>query len=506
MCSMLQNQGTPLRKVLITGASFLKCNTIYRLIDWEKFGFKAYMEPAGGMGLLKMTRIDPDILILMDNLAWTDTVRLINKFNVRNSKSEILIITDDPQWYHGEPYNGVQLLPSKGMDEQILTRALRNSGISNHTQQDVSYHQLLIGDRRQLRRIADTVDSDRVLLCRIEPETDPLKDPSLLQKMEALLEKEVPDRWFQEISGKYMLCFGILDVGIMEQLKLIHSVISSLRKKARGILGNHIAVYISDTVTKDNIIEAYLSLYNMCPYRFFITGDAVISSRLIREEFPGIPINWESVNEKYSSLLERIICSKKEEAAVILRSIFYEDIIKSGSHPAYNQIIFQIENILKCMAIIFNVSVKESNLSDTDHWNIEDALDAELDLLEKIMHEKKEEHREYSPIVTDTLLSICKHHNDQIYVGSLAQEANVSESYLSRIFKQQTGMGISKCINYMRIYMAGRDLIRNDLKISEVAEAHGFYDSKYFSKTFRQIMGYTPSEWRNMYKGDREDQ
>ncbi len=503
MGSMLQRQDKPLRKVLITGASFLKCNIIYRLIDWSRYGFKAYMEPAGGMGLLKMTRIDPDILILMDNLAWTDSIRILNKFNIKNSKAEILIITDNPSQYSDERYRGVQLLPASGMNESILVRALQNSGIPESLENN-RIGQLLIGDRRQLQRIIIGIEAERILLCRLEPENDPLKMPGVLQKMEELLEKTVPENWFQEISGRYILCFGMIEVGVVEQLRVVDKLVMDLRKRAQKILGKHIAVYMSDSTAKENAIDAYVSLYEMQPYRFFLPSDGIITPSTIRQVFTVKEIRWESVNEKYTVLIEKVICGRKEEAYVIVKSLFYDDIIKCGSHTVYIQIISQIANILKCIAILLDESCMENEVLKGEYWNVEDALNAVLDFLGNLMRTRKEEKKEYSQVVTDTLLTICQHYNDPIYVGSLAKQAGVSESYLSKLFKQQTGMGISKCINYMRIYMAGRDLIRNDTKVAAVAEAHGFYDSKYFSKMFKEIMGYTPSEWRNKYREEQE--
>ena len=34
-----------------------------------------------------------------------------------------------------------------------------------------------------------------------------------------------------------------------------------------------------------------------------------------------------------------------------------------------------------------------------------------------------------------------------------------------------------------------------DARIRDVAEHHGFSDSKYFSKVFHQVLGLTPSQW-----------
>ena len=45
------------------------------------------------------------------------------------------------------------------------------------------------------------------------------------------------------------------------------------------------------------------------------------------------------------------------------------------------------------------------------------------------------------------------------------------------------------------VYAAAAELCTGDARIRDVAEHHGFSDSKYFSKVFHQVLGLTPSQW-----------
>lgn len=100
-----------------------------------------------------------------------------------------------------------------------------------------------------------------------------------------------------------------------------------------------------------------------------------------------------------------------------------------------------------------------------------------------------------SPLVLRTLELLTQRHDQTVYVSAIAAELGVTDSHLSRSFKQQLGIGIAEYIRYVRVYAAAAELCTGDARIRDVAEHHGFSDSKYFSKVFHQVLGLTPSQW-----------
>ncbi len=88
------------------------------------------------------------------------------------------------------------------------------------------------------------------------------------------------------------------------------------------------------------------------------------------------------------------------------------------------------------------------------------------------------------------------------YVGGItieeaAEQLNISSSYLSRLFKQETGYTFVDYLTYYRIKIAV-DLLKNpSVKVYEVADLVGYSDARYFSQIFRKITGVTPKEFRD---------
>ena len=81
-------------------------------------------------------------------------------------------------------------------------------------------------------------------------------------------------------------------------------------------------------------------------------------------------------------------------------------------------------------------------------------------------------------------------------LSRLAQEVDLSPSYLSSLFARTTGMTLKQYITEARMKKAAALLKNPELKQYEVAAQVGYDDAKYFARVFRETMGMTPSEYR----------
>lgn len=81
------------------------------------------------------------------------------------------------------------------------------------------------------------------------------------------------------------------------------------------------------------------------------------------------------------------------------------------------------------------------------------------------------------------------------FPDKLAQDMCLSESQLGRKLKAMTGHTITSFVMRARLNKAKQLLSRHDRSIKEVALACGFSDLSYFSRSFRKVFGYTPSQF-----------
>ena len=74
--------------------------------------------------------------------------------------------------------------------------------------------------------------------------------------------------------------------------------------------------------------------------------------------------------------------------------------------------------------------------------------------------------------------------------------------YISKVLKDRKGTTLRQYIIAYRLKLAKKLLSESAKSVNEVAEECGFNDPSYFTKTFKNAIGMTPKEYRNLYKDD----
>ncbi len=80
-------------------------------------------------------------------------------------------------------------------------------------------------------------------------------------------------------------------------------------------------------------------------------------------------------------------------------------------------------------------------------------------------------------------------------VNVLARELSMSRPVLYRKLKQLTDLSVIELINILRLKKAAQLLAQGHTQVSQVAYQIGFSDPKYFSKSFKNYFGKSPSEY-----------
>lgn len=117
-----------------------------------------------------------------------------------------------------------------------------------------------------------------------------------------------------------------------------------------------------------------------------------------------------------------------------------------------------------------------------------------LDYTKKM--EKLHTHKINSKPVAECIDYIYNHLHTQISLTTLAGYVNVSSSYLSRLFKQETGSTLSNYIQDKKIETAKNMLLHSDYTPSEISSTLAFSSQSYFTEIFRKKTGYTPTAYR----------
>ena len=104
--------------------------------------------------------------------------------------------------------------------------------------------------------------------------------------------------------------------------------------------------------------------------------------------------------------------------------------------------------------------------------------------------------RQYSPLIQKVINQVNLHMNSDLSLKSLAAQCYISPSYLSSVFKQETGQTLTDYISGRRMDRAARLLLTTNARIAVVAEEVGILDVNYFTKMFKSATGLTPTHYR----------
>lgn len=120
------------------------------------------------------------------------------------------------------------------------------------------------------------------------------------------------------------------------------------------------------------------------------------------------------------------------------------------------------------------------------------------ELAKRVREQKDKRH-------TSSYTEQCKdyvsgHYREKIYLEDIADALGISSSYLSRLFKKETGISLQDFINDVRVEKAANLLRYSEETLPGIAEYVNFPSQSYFGKIFKQKMKMTPKQYRELYK------
>ncbi|MCK8487236.1 AraC family transcriptional regulator [Paenibacillus sp. MBLB2552] len=90
---------------------------------------------------------------------------------------------------------------------------------------------------------------------------------------------------------------------------------------------------------------------------------------------------------------------------------------------------------------------------------------------------------------------------ESVSLPELAKQVGVSKQHLVYLFNREAGLPPIEYFLRLKMQRAGQLLDLTGLSVKEIAGAVGLSDPYYFSRLFKKIMGYSPTEYRGIPKG-----
>ena len=91
-------------------------------------------------------------------------------------------------------------------------------------------------------------------------------------------------------------------------------------------------------------------------------------------------------------------------------------------------------------------------------------------------------------------------YDQEITLEGVASRLGLNHTYLSTLFKEETGRAFTNFVQEVRVEKSKELLIQTRLPVLEVALSVGFSSQNYYSRIFKKLTGCTPSEFRKQSK------
>ncbi|MCL2406080.1 MAG: helix-turn-helix domain-containing protein [Defluviitaleaceae bacterium] len=98
--------------------------------------------------------------------------------------------------------------------------------------------------------------------------------------------------------------------------------------------------------------------------------------------------------------------------------------------------------------------------------------------------------------IYESTLYIHKMYAEPITVTDIAAHAYLSPSYFSFLFRTFTGYTVKNYLNRYRLYCAVKDIRESNKQLVEIAYASGFSSQQAFTRSFSQMYGVAPAQFR----------
>ncbi|MEN6316322.1 MAG: AraC family transcriptional regulator [Clostridiaceae bacterium] len=289
-----------------------------------------------------------------------------------------------------------------------------------------------------------------------------------------------------------------------DNVVLIKKLISKLNEKYR------VCIYCSTGSVVHgwiNLADSFRESFQNIDYHYLYPQKALLlSSEISLKKIE--PTRFESDLE----LLEQAMASYNAEKSISLIGEICGNIQKNPIpieqvKKVLSLIVFQMESFI-------NMHIEISNgLDDKDLYSsFKEIMDIEKfekwasSLLDTAISLILSKHSQRNSEIIDKVKRYIENRisSEDISLKSIANSLFISHTYLSRIFKEETGYYFMDYILDIKMQKARELLICTGKKVDEIAYMLGYTTTPYFIKLFKCKFGSTPKQYRSLYNKDNK--
>lgn len=251
--------------------------------------------------------------------------------------------------------------------------------------------------------------------------------------------------------------------------------------------------------------QSYMQAWQAAKYRFVKGGDRIICFCDLQHDPKGK--TWHLLEQKEQIALA-IKQGKSAEAEAVIGSVMNAIGHRQIPLRAAELICFDIINTM-----IKTFAELEIQSDETSDALLEHLILAEYETMEELesmlcrlcrhlcSYIGRQTESKQTGLSEKVLAYVSEHYCDgAISLESISGLFGLSPSYVTRVFKEQTGHTLMRYIDTMRMNKAKQLLKNTDVPLKEIIEQVGYVDPTNFIRKFKKSEGVTPIQYRTITK------
>lgn len=508
-----------------------------RLFDWEAHGFRLAGEADNGERALEFCRGQaPDIVITDITMPKMDGITLFRRLRQEGIATQVILLTCHSEFGYAREalqLGAVEYLIKVEMDDPDIIRALAKAREAHDRQRLLSHKEaerkrwelsktLARGSAGKAGEQAEFLPMLKQLYglepplylsaLHVELKRD-IRLPGLREVEECLGELEqsgLPFRWATAREGVYLLISG----GNAMQ---IHSASSTEESGGRAHGSTLYPVQEREGLLRlTDSLEKELSYLNGAMRIYAVTAPGLVNTE--QEAWVRFRLLAAKPSNAFYEPEQRIFCGSQDNGRGLGESLVMLEKLASTLPDAERLAAFVREELGKWAAgnrihpealqgwasLHLRQRRENSNGKDQETDSAKAAAEAgSIDELTAVLlhalepaEASKGMKRKLRKEIADAQSYIQGHLNQSLTLASVAEQVGFSSHYLSRLFRMETGGSFNDYVTRQRMEKAIELLQNTTMRVYEVGHAVGIPSYRYFSATFRQYTGVSPTFYK----------
>lgn len=247
----------------------------------------------------------------------------------------------------------------------------------------------------------------------------------------------------------------------------------------------------------EHVHEAYGSIERLLEYRFFMDDRPILFSEA---QFTEAPFNETELNAMVDKLYQCLAYQDVQGAKYGIELLFAY--LKTKGHFSSLYTKFLCSEILskalakehKSRLPVMNEYLDKISRCASLH-DLKQVMFAIFDLVEASPGSASKA-ESTNKIIEQIKQLVGENYDQDLSLEGLANQVYLTPSYLSYLFKKETGQSLIRYITQVRMEKAAELLQDTNIKIVDICSMLGYRSSNYFIQSFRQYYGVTPAKYR----------